>query len=201
MKKSSVSKICGLVGISVVIVLSGCLSKPDYIPKPMGYLRIDLPEKSYIPLADSGCPFFFEVPAYASVKSKTDLPEDRCMKNILFGDLKATLHCTYLPMEGAEDFKAYSEYTRKLAYEHRVKAEFINQVVVKNPANQVYGVIYEIDGDVASNYLFYLSDSTHNYFAGSLYFFAAPNSDSIRPVLDFLKEDIHHLIETFHWKE
>jgi gliding motility-associated lipoprotein GldD len=178
-------------------LLAACNSKPEFIPKPAGYMRIDFPEKKYVAY-QTDYPFSFEIPAYAVVREKSEA--DSCMKNIIFGNLRATLHCTYIAINSPEDFKEYSEYTRKLAYEHRVKADAIDQIVFKNKEASVYGVIYEIEGDAACNYQFYLSDSTKNYFAGSLYFLSAPNADSLKPVLDFLKTDIRHLIETFNWK-
>ncbi|MFN3916559.1 MAG: hypothetical protein ACK4K0_02350 [Flavobacteriales bacterium] len=180
-------------------LLSGCNSKPEFIPKPAGYMRVDFPEKKYV-VYETDCPFSFKIPTYAVVREKSETEADQCMKNIIFGNLRATLHCTYIAIQSPEDFKEYSEYTRKLAYEHRVKADAIDQIVFKNPEASVYGVIYEIEGNAACNYQFYLSDSTKNYFAGSLYFLSAPNADSLRPVLDFLKTDIRHLVETFRWK-
>jgi hypothetical protein len=53
---------------------------------------------------------------------------------------------------------------------------------------------------VACNYIFYLTDSTDNFFAGSVFFEVVPNYDSLQPVLEFVKEDIQHLIETFEWE-
>ena len=35
---------------------------------------------------------------------------------------------------------------------------------------------------------------------GALYFDAAPNEDSLRPVNEFLVADMKHLIRTFRWK-
>ena len=69
-----------------------------------------------------------------------------------------------------------------------------------NKEKDVYGTSFEIRGDVACNYLFYLTDSTSNYFAGSLYFETVPNYDSLQPVLDYVIEDIEHMINTFEWK-
>ena len=42
----------------------------------------------------------------------------------------------------------------------------------------------------ACNYIFYLTDSTDNFFAGSVFFEVIPNYDSLQPVIEFVKEDI-----------
>ena len=60
--------------------------------------------------------------------------------------------------------------------------------------------MYEIEGNAASAYQFHLTDSTNHFVRGSLYFNNIPNQDSIQPVLEFVKEDITHLFETFVWK-
>jgi gliding motility-associated lipoprotein GldD len=53
---------------------------------------------------------------------------------------------------------------------------------------------------VASAVQFFITDSTEHFLRGSLYFNCRPNRDSLNPVIDFLREDILHLIETTEWK-
>jgi gliding motility-associated lipoprotein GldD len=55
--------------------------------------------------------------------------------------------------------------------------------------------------EAASPFQFYLTDSTKNFVRGALYFNTVPNNDSLAPVIDFLKQDIIHMIETFRWKD
>jgi gliding motility-associated lipoprotein GldD len=61
-------------------------------------------------------------------------------------------------------------------------------------------LIYEIGGNAASSIQFFLTDSTKHFIRGALYFNVAPNTDSISPVVDFVKKDIYHMIKTFEWK-
>ena len=68
-----------------------------------------------------------------------------------------------------------------------------------NPANQVYGLIYKIEGNAASPMQFFLTDSTHHFLRGALYIREVPNIDSLKPVIDFLEIDIIRLIETTSW--
>ena len=67
--------------------------------------------------------------------------------------------------------------------------------------NGVSGVFFRVGGNAATANQFFLSDTTANFLRGALYFDATPNADSLRPVQDFLKNDIEHLINTFKWKK
>jgi gliding motility-associated lipoprotein GldD len=81
-----------------------------------------------------------------------------------------------------------------------VKAEGIEETPFIEREQKRFGMIYDLKGDVASAVQFYVTDSTTHFLRGSLYFNAAPNRDSLNPVIDFLREDIVHLIETTQWK-
>jgi gliding motility-associated lipoprotein GldD len=66
--------------------------------------------------------------------------------------------------------------------------------------NGVYGIFYKIGGNVATPYQFFLTDSAHHFFRGSLYFDTTPNADSLAPVNAFIYKDLIHLVNTFRWK-
>jgi hypothetical protein len=53
---------------------------------------------------------------------------------------------------------------------------------------------------VASSFQFVLTDSIQHSVRGSLYFRTQPNEDSLRPVVSFVRHDIMHLLNTFHWQ-
>jgi gliding motility-associated lipoprotein GldD len=92
------------------------------------------------------------------------------------------------------------EDSRNLAYKHAAKASQIEEYTVNIPEKKVYGIIYEIGGNAASSIQFHISDSASHFLRGSLYFYAAPNADSLEPVTSFIRSDIEHLIQTFQWK-
>nr|MBP7389581.1 hypothetical protein [Chitinophagales bacterium] len=60
--------------------------------------------------------------------------------------------------------------------------------------------LYDVGGDAASNVQFFLSDSTHHFIRGALYFNTTPNTDSMAPIVAFVKEDLKQLLRTFEWK-
>ena len=176
--------------------MSSC-DDDTYTPKPKGYFRIDLPKKEY-KIIDKACPFTFEIPKYASTKKNINRPEVPCWFDIEFKSLNASIYFSYKPIEN--NLNKYLENSRTLAFKHTVKAFDIEQEIISYPDKKVYGLSYSIEGNAASAYQFHLTDSVNHFIRGSLYFNNIPNQDSIQPVLDFVKEDIKHLYETFEWR-
>ncbi|MFC2104510.1 gliding motility lipoprotein GldD [Bacteroidota bacterium] len=177
-----------------LIILSGC--KKKYTPKPRGYFRIDLPEKEY-KLLDSLYPYKFEYPVYTTIKTDNSVTSEKYWINIEYPNLNGKIHISYKSVNN--NINQLLEDTRKLAYKHTIKADAINEKMFIKPEKQVYGILYEIEGNAASSVQFFLTDSSNHYLRGALYFNVEPNKDSLAPVLDFVKEDIYVLIESFEW--
>lgn len=184
-----------LLIISVLLLVS-CHKK--YTPKPRGYFRIEFPKKAYHKL-DGSFPFSFEIADYSKAVPDPDPGAQKGWININTPANKATVHLSYARLNN--DLSKHIEESRKLAYDHSIKADAIQERLYINPKDQVYGTIYYIDGNAASPVQFYLTDSIRNFLRGALYIREIPNIDSLRPVIEFLKPDIIHLIETTKWKD
>lgn len=184
-----------------IIVAFGC--KEVAVPKPKGYFRIDLPQKKYIlynpRTVVKDRPFSFEYPAYGHLSFVPDKVSERGWFNIEFPDYHAKIYLTYKKIKN--DLDSLLEQTYQLNVKnHIVKAEAINEEIINNPKNKVYGILYDLKGNTASAVQFYVTDSINNYLRGSLYFNTEPNADSLAPVIEFFRKDIIHLIETLKWK-
>jgi len=186
-----------VVLLSIIIVLYSCSNDGALMPKRRGYFRIDLPEKNYT-FYKGDCPFTFEHPGYSVVLKDRDTNSEPCWLNLVFPKFHGNLYLTYKALEGI--LPLFTEECRKFAVTHEIKASSINEQGVSNDSAHVYGLIYDIEGDAASNLEFYLTDSVHHFIRGALYFYAVPNKDSLAPVLGFIKQDIYHLIKTFRWE-
>ena len=181
-----------------------CACEANYSPKPFGYFRIDFPaHRSYHNFSSKDCPFSFEVPDYAIVIRDSvfldTLPENLCWLNIAIPDYNGQIHLSYKSLERNE-LRIVLEDMHKLTSKHIPKAMSITETQIGNP-NNTHGLMYEVGGDAASAIQFYLTDSTNHFVRMALYFYTPPNADSIAPVVDFIKEDIMHLIETWQWKQ
>lgn len=178
------------------IALTSC--DETFTPKPKGFFRISLPEKSYSTFNPESCPFSFDIPAYAKIVLDTSSNTEPCWMNLDFPELNGTLYLSYKQINN--NLAQYTEDSRNLSMKHITRASGIEELPVFIPAKKVYGTYYIVKGSAASPVQFYLTDSTKNFIRGALYFYASPQPDSIAPVLDFISKDIDHLIETFSWK-
>lgn len=177
------------------VFLVSCDDNPT--PKPRGYYRIALPSHEYILFDSPDCPFRFEIPETAQpLRDSNDLSEP-CWWYITFPQLNANLYLTYKKMKG--DLNAYTEDARTLVYKHTQKANAINEQLIINQKG-ASGILYEIGGEAASSIQFFMTDSTAHFLRGALYFNVVPNSDSLAPVVTYLKKDIEHLLGTLQWK-
>ncbi len=200
-----------------VIVGSACNSQ--YTSKKRGYYKIDLPERSYLKFEKEGFPFSFEYPAYAQIvrdSSYFDSTSDNpYWFNIAFPTFNGKLFLSYKTIGGRAVYKikrggayvdsiGYNAFDKmvgdayKLTFKNDVKAYSIEDSLMRTP-NHISGIFFKVSGNVATAKQFFLSDSTHHFLRGALYFDATPNEDSLRPVNDFLQEDLKHIINTFKW--
>jgi gliding motility-associated lipoprotein GldD len=187
-----------LAGIiaSVAVLIPSC--SEEYAPKPRGYFRIDLPEKSYTRF-DTAYPYTFEYPEYASVVPDTRPSSDPYWINVDFPQFKGRIHISYKPVH--ENLNEFLEDSRTFVVKHIPKADAIDDSLIYRPEDRVFGLIYYIEGaQAASPCQFFVTDSSSRFLRGALYFNVMPNNDSLAPVIDFIREDIRHMITTFSWK-
>ncbi len=169
-----------------------------YTPKPRGYLRIDLPEKAYRSY-DSLENYRFSYPTYAKVVNDLFTAEEKDWINIEFPDFDGNLYLSYKAIDN--NLSVYVEDARNMLMQHMPKASGISDSLVILPEREIYGVVNQLSGKgVASPLQFYLTDSTNHFIRAALYFNIRPNNDSMAPVIDFIKQDIRHLINTLEWK-
>ncbi|MCL2650940.1 MAG: gliding motility lipoprotein GldD [Candidatus Azobacteroides sp.] len=176
-----------------LILLYSCSNQA---PKPYGYYRIDLPEHHYKRF--TGYPDFnFDLSLYANVESVIDTVKGEWF-NINYPAFNAKIYCSYFLIKPFH-LNTFLEDNHKLVYRHVMKADAITEQSFSDPEKRVYGVLYHIEGNVATPLQFVLTDSTAHFFRASLLFDAAPNQDSIAPVLNYIKKDVRQLIESFEW--
>ncbi|RMG76258.1 MAG: gliding motility lipoprotein GldD [Bacteroidetes bacterium] len=183
--------------ICMLFMAFGTACEPNYLPKPRGYIRITLPPHQYKHY-QSGCPFEFQYSAQAKVVPKPGVPEEKCWLNIIYPELKATVHLSY--KEVNDNLPVLIEESRNLAYKHTIKANDIEEVLIKHPENKVYGIKYILKGDVASYLQFYATDSTSRFIRGALYFNYQSDYDSLSPVIDYISQDTDTFLSTLRWK-
>ena len=178
----------------VVLLATGCAEDP--VPKPRGYFRIDLPEQRYTTWTDDNT-FSAELPVYARVGIRSAKDDARWF-DIRFKGQRATMHLTWSPVHN--DLQELIEDAHTFKTTHQAKAAKINGQRMLSDSTRVFGTLFDIEGDVASPFVFYVTDSTSNFLYGSLYFDNRPNADSLAPVTARLREDMRHMLATLRWR-
>ncbi len=184
----------------IILFFVACVDDDDetvYSPKPRGYPRIYFPEKSYR-LYDSLCPYSFEIPSYSRITQDRHKGAEPCWLNLEFPKFNATVHLSYKAVNN--NLAQYLDDSHDFANRHQVKATGLDEIVILKDSAQVYGLLFDIAGNTASSLQFYLTDSSKHFLRGALYFNSVPNIDSLKIVVDYLKKDVLHLINTTRWK-
>lgn len=181
------------------LTISCSHKKEAYTPKPEAYFRIDLPDHDYQKF-DTILPFTFEQSSHATVKlNKQD--NGNYWLDIDYPELNATFKLTYVPMPLTDSLRSLIMKEEKMVKFHYQKADDVEYSVIKDEDAHLWGQIYDIEGkEVATPFQFWMTDSAHRFLRGTLYFNFTPNNDSLQPVIDYLRKDAMHIVETFQWK-
>lgn len=188
---------------ALIFMIAACAllsCNADYSPKPRGYYRIDLPVRGDYRSIPNGCPYQFSIPNYAIIVDDSTAESKPYWKNVIYQGVNGRLHLSYYPITSQDMFYSLVEDSRRLVFKHTVKADGIDESVISKKEKKVYGLYYTIGGNSASSIQFFLTDSQQHFLRAALYFYAAPQSDSIQPVLQFVQKDIEQMISTFEWK-
>jgi len=177
------------------LVLTACEEQPP-IPKPPAYLRSELPDHSYTSYLDS-CNYSFQLSELYSVEKAPGDENSDCHRRIDLGPMNGTIYFRYWDMN--ESLAYYINNANDEVDFHKTKASNIVDKTVLRPNDRVFGTLFRLEGDVATPFQFYLTDSTDHFVYAEVLFNFAPNYDSLLPTLDYLQVDIEKMMETFQW--
>lgn len=187
---------------ALALLLSGAGCTPDYTPRPRGWNRIDLPRPAYQSLR-SAHPYTFEISRYArELRDSSGFAVNKPhWININYPRFQATIQLTYEDLRGRPGaLQSLIADARKLTSKHEVKASGIREQVLQTETGLTADV-FDLSGEVPSQFQFYVTDSTHHFLRGALYFRTAVANDSLRPVIDFIRVDAVHLLNTLRFKK
>ena len=192
-----------LLGL-ISLILYSCTYEQVNTPKPKMYPRVIYPSHIYETFKLDVCNFTFEKPVYANVKTGIDFFEERsshpCWFDLELKDFNGSIHFSYNEIENAKSLDKLVSDAFRIVEQHNSKAEYRDEILIENN-NGVSGLLFNLEGPVASPINFFLTDTTQHFVRASLYFNSAVDPDSIAPVLEFVSKDIQKILETFEWKE
>lgn len=174
-----------------IVLLASC-RKEDTVPKPGAQLALKYPEPTYKTL-ETDCFYSIEVNEQVAVNAKKD-----CSITLNYPSMDAMVYLNYRPVE--DNLRQLLIDGQKLSYTHNQMADAITEQPYINKDKKAYGMLYQVEGNAASNVQFYITDSIHNFLTASLYFDREPYYDSILPAVDYIKEDMVKMMESLQWK-
>ncbi len=189
-----------IFGLLLLITMELCLTSCNedvYTPKPRGFFRIDIKDTTFQPLTGS-YPYTFEYSNASFVDSIE--PKGKNWINLIYPELNSILFITYKAVDDT-NLNYLIDDSRIIVYKQIAKADDILESTIIDTSAQLYGKIYEATGnDAACPFQFWVTDRENHFFRGSLYLNNVPQNDSLAPIINYLKKDMMHLIETFTWK-
>ena len=180
-----------------VVVLVSCTKTNT--PKPYGYYRITVPDTAYTDFEAQypSYPYTFALSQNAIVKPRLDAEEPYWI-NLFYPALDATIHCSYKPVH--HNLRELTNDALEFVYRNASFANAIPEQEYTQPEANVYGVLFDLEGNTASSCQFFITDSTTHFFRASVYCNCPPNADSLAPVYEYLRTDVLKMVETFEWK-
>lgn len=183
----------------------GCDNDAPPVPKPRSYPRVMYPERAYQPMSSDYCDFTFAAPVSAQMVREDfffdEAPPDSCWFDLkLDPALNGQIHFSYYPVNSYEQWEQLRDQAFELVGVHNKRASDIEEIVIHRDDDDVHGIAFDIAGPAASPFQFFLTDTTNHFLRGALYFDTTIQPDSLAPIIDYVKEDIFTMVESFRWE-
>jgi gliding motility-associated lipoprotein GldD len=187
-----------LIGVVFTGLFSAC--SDSYLPKRRGFHKIDLPTPQYI-VFENNYPYSIQTNSIAKVKPDTTKYAEQYWVDVYYPQFDADVQLTYKPLgNNANNLTKLIVDSRNLVNKHQVKASGIEEgrLLLDNGS---YAYLFELQGEVPSQFQFYTTDSANHFIRGALYFKTASKNDSLAPVIKYIANDMKHLLKTLKWKK
>lgn len=190
-----------LLSISLLALLaSACQPEQAYVPKPRAYHRIELPPHEYQWL-DRDFPYDFQYSKHTKITQDTSYGALDHFIHIDYQEYSAVIHISHRdPKSNLDSLAEFFDNSLRLTEKHNIMASAISNSV-KQMDNGNTLIISELEGDVPSQFQYFITDSTHHFLRAALYFPTNVANDSLAPIIEYVKEDMIHMIQTNRWKE
>ncbi|MGK0138812.1 MAG: gliding motility-associated lipoprotein GldD [Algoriphagus sp.] len=189
-----------VIFVMLSLCLIACNTQEVYMPKPKGFNRMDLPKQAYLKLTEPH-PYSFEYSENAVIEPDTFGKAEPHWIIVHYPELKSRIQFTYKPLKGNLDrLTKHIDDAYKLAAKHHVKATSQKERVVELKSGK-RAVLIDIEGEVPSHFQFYITDTSQHYLRGAVYLMEPSLNDSLSPLINYLKEDCMHILETLTWSK
>lgn len=163
------------------------------------FLKIEFPEHSYH-TERGNAPFQFKLSDNSTLKAPVNCNAYYCEQEIYLGrEIDGNINLFYKKVDHPDSLARLINFSNQEVDFHKMKASKIEYDQIIDSESKVFGTLFELKGDVATNFQFYLTDSIQNFVRGEVVLNCVPNYDSLRHVLGYVKVDLAEMINSFEW--
>ena len=173
-----------------------------YMPKPVGYKRIDLPEPGY-QMLHQNLPYRFKYSKHARIENAPTARRNKYCIDIVYPMFNAVIYLSYKAVLGdAKLLEHMCHQAQEAALQHRAfgKASLVEAYDIKT--RQGYrATIIELEGQVPTTCQFYITDGKDHFLRGAFYLNTLPDNDFYEPIITYIKKDIMLMIDSLEWND
>ena len=161
------------------------------LPKQKAYFapEFEIPNYKKISL---DCNYSFNINSQASINNIKN-----CNYEIYYKNLNAKIFINQIVLSNSIE-RVVNTFNQKINENSRLSDQII-QSDYFNIDNETYSKLYSFVGNSPSNIQFYLTNQTDKFLTGSLFFETEPNYDSLFPYIDYIRNDIKKMVDSFRW--
>ena len=174
---------------------------PHFRRMEYAFLRLEYSNPQYEQINNNSFPFLFETNNILSNISEINISNESIDFILKYDELNGQVNFQYKNVASKEALDTYILDLKKTIETHSIMANTVRIRDYVLEENDIYGRIFDLSGNVASPYQFYLTDNKNSIISGFIYFNIKPNYDSILPAINYIENDMINLIESFSWKK
>lgn len=176
--------------IFLALIVFSCHNNVN-LPKQKAYFapEFEIPTYKKISL---DCNYSFNINSQASINNIKN-----CNYEIYYKNLNAKIFINQIVLSNSIE-KVLNTFNQKINENSRLSDQIIQSNYV-NIDKKIYSKLYSFVGNSPSNIQFYVTNQTDKFLTGSLFFETEPNYDSLFPYIDYIRNDIKKMVDSFRW--
>ena len=176
--------------IFLALIVFSCNNNVN-LPKQKAYFapEFEIPTYKKISL---GCNYSFNINSIASINNIKN-----CNYEIYYKNLNAKIFINQIVLSNSIE-TVLNTFNQKINENSRLSDQIIQSNYV-NIDKKIYSKLYSFVGNSPSNIQFYVTNQTDKFLTGSLFFETEPNYDSLFPYIDYIRNDIKKMVDSFRW--
>ncbi|MDC3077299.1 hypothetical protein OA327_01125 [Flavobacteriales bacterium] len=161
------------------------------LPKQKAYFapEFEIPTYKKISL---DCNYSFNINSQSSINNIKN-----CNYEIYYKNLNAKIFINQIVLSNSIE-RVVNTFNQKINENSRLSDQIIQSDYI-NVDKKIYSKLYSFVGNSPSNIQFYVTNQTDKFLTGSLFFETKPNYDSLFPYIDYIRNDIKKMVDSFRW--